>query len=870
MTASAQPNYNFRENEPKRQAQWRAAKADSAPEAQADEKTCYVLEMFPYPSGNIHMGHLRNYAIGDVIARCRRMQGYAVLHPIGWDAFGLPAENAAIERGAHPGEWTYANIENMRKQLQSIGLSYDYDREFATCSADYYKEEQRFFLKFLEAGIAYRKEATVNWDPVDQTVLANEQVIEGRGWRSGALVEQKKLQQWFLKITDFAEDLLQGIDTLEEWPESVRAMQRNWIGKSEGALIDFAVENGEPGETLRVYSTRPETLFGAAFMAVSCEHPLAERAAASSPEAQAFIEKCRTIGGTEEALETAEKEGFDTGFRAVHPFDDSVTLPVYIANFVLAGYGEGALFGCPAHDERDFAFATKYNLPITRVVAPKSEEDNKAAPQEAYTGDGVMISSGFLNGLSVAEAKKAAIAKLAENGCGERKTQYRLRDWGISRQRYWGAPIPVIHCDSCGVVPVPEDQLPVTLPEDVVFKETGGNPLEQHPTWKHVDCPVCGKKARRETDTFDTFFESSWYFLRFACPGFGELDKEDINRWLPVDRYIGGVEHAVLHLLYARFFTRALAHIGVCDVKEPFKGLLTQGMVCHRTFKDSAGKWRFPDEALRRGENDYVLAETGEALTVGPSIKMSKSKKNVVDPVGIVEQYGADTARLFMLSDSPPERDLEWSDEGIEGAWRFVNKFRRDIGAFADTYPHTNNTGEYGARDNLSNAARALLCETHKTVAAVTDDIDAYRLNKAVARLRECHNTIREIKAEALAADTTLQTAMREAYHTLTLLFAPFIPHLAEDAHEALGGAGSVFSLAWPKADPVFLQQDTVSYAVQVNGKLRRVIEAPADTAKDDLEKMALAEELVQKAVGDKQVRKIIVVPGKIINVVAA
>lgn len=861
------PNYNFRANEQRRKSQWQESHANKTPTGDSERPSCYVLEMFPYPSGNIHMGHLRNYAIGDVIARTKRMQGYDVLHPTGWDAFGLPAENAAIERGALPSAWTYANIATMREQLRSIGLSYDYDREITTCAPEYFKEEQRFFLKFLESGIAYRKEATVNWDPVDQTVLANEQVIDGCGWRSGAPVIQKKLNQWFLRISDFAEELLEGLDTLDGWPESVRTMQRHWIGKSSGALIDFSVVGKD--ETIRVYSTRPETLFGASFLAVSSEHPIAVRAAATSPAIAAFAAECQHSGATEAEFETAEKKGIDTGIRVAHPFDPSISLPVYIANFVLAGYGEGALFGCPAHDVRDYEFATTYALPITRVVAPESDNIADTALSEAYTGDGIMIASEFLNGMPVAAAKDAAIHALEKAGCGERKIQYRLRDWGISRQRYWGTPIPMIACDDCGDVPVPECDLPVTLPEDVVFNKNGGNPLEHHPTWKYVSCPSCGKDAIRETDTFDTFFESSWYFLRFASPGFGELDKNEMNRWLPVDHYIGGVEHAVLHLLYARFFTRALSRIGICDVKEPFKGLLTQGMVCHRTFKDDNGKWLFPEQVIKTKDNMHVHVEKNTPVKVGASIKMSKSKRNVVDPQGIVEQYGADTARLFMLSDSPPERDLEWSDEGIEGAWRFVNKFWRDVRAFVDIAGTDDSILDENDTDHLSSKAKAILKETHKTIRDVTADIHVFRLNKAVARMRECHNSARSVTVAQLHADDGLREAVRMAYKHLTLLFSPFMPHLAEETHEILGGTQSVFSCPWPKANPIFLTEDTVSYAVQVNGKLRHLLSASKDADKAALEAEALAHETVKNAIEGKTLRKVIVVPGKVINIVA-
>jgi leucyl-tRNA synthetase len=858
---TAPENYNFRTTEQKWQRRWQETHADAAPDPSPGRKKFYVLEMFPYPSGNIHMGHLRNYAIGDVVARTKRLQGYAVLHPMGWDAFGLPAENAAIERGVPPREWTERNVANMRRQLRSIGLSYDYDREVKTCDPAYYKEEQRFFLKFLEAGIAYRKEASVNWDPVDQTVLANEQVIEGRGWRSGALVEKRRLKQWFLRITDYADALLAGLDGLTEWPESVRAMQRNWIGRSEGASIDFVLEGRT--DKLRVYSTRPDTLFGASFCAVAAEHRLAKEQAASNPALAAFLEECARGKVSEEAVETAEKKGMDTGIRAVHPFDPEKTLPVYAANFVLTEYGEGALFGCPAHDERDFEFATKYGLPILPVVSP--DGNPVATPDQAYTGDGVLINSGFLNGLSVVAAKEAALQKLEERKAGERKVQYRLRDWGVSRQRYWGAPIPVIHCGDCGVVPVPGKDLPVLLPDDPEFSPAGGNPLDRHPTWKHVPCPACGKPAQRETDTFDTFFESSWYFLRFASNAADGFSPEAVRRWLPVDRYIGGVEHAVLHLLYARFFTRALQAIGLVHIDEPFTGLLTQGMVCHRTYKDADGKWLFPEDAVQT-KDGAVERGTGRPVTVGRLEKMSKSKRNVVDPSAIIEQYGADAARLFMLSDSPPERDLEWSDEGIQGCWRFVNKLWREISSFAERRPDLCDGKDVPPPfDALSPSLKEAVRQGHAAVDGVTKDVDAYRLNKAVARLREFHNAVRD----ANPASEADEQAVVWCYRTLAVLFAPFVPHLAEEACSLLGHGTSVFSAAWPTADPALLTREEIPYAVQVNGKLRKVIPFPKDTDNATLERLALAAEPVAAAIAGKQVRKIVIVPGKVINVVA-
>ena len=859
--AIASENYNFRAAERTQQRRWHEANAFATPDINDAREKFYVLEMFPYPSGNIHMGHLRNYAIGDVVARAKRMQNFAVLHPIGWDAFGLPAENAAIERGALPAEWTESNIANMRKQLQAIGLSYDYDREVKTCDPDYYKEEQRFFLKFLDAGLAYRKEASVNWDPVDQTVLANEQVIDGRGWRSGALVEKRRLNQWFLRITDFAEDLLQGIDELEEWPQGVRVMQRHWIGRSEGALIDFKVK-GEDA-TLRVYSTRPDTLYGAGFCAVAAEHPIAQQAAKDNAELRDFIDECKRGSTTEEAIETAEKKGIFTGLYALHPFDDSIELPVYAANFVLMEYGEGAVFGCPAHDVRDHEFAVKYDLPIRPVVA----DAHGVVPALPYPEEGTAINSDFLNGLTTPDAKKAAIDKLIETGSGERKIQYRLRDWGISRQRYWGCPIPIIHCEDCGVTPVPEADLPVTLPSDPEFLESGGNPLDRHPTWKHTACPSCGKAALRETDTFDTFFESSWYFLRFASEKSQGFSSEATNAWAPVNRYIGGVEHAVLHLLYARFFTRALNAVGLTNVKEPFTGLLTQGMVCHRTFKDAQGKWVLPDDVIEQDGN-FIVRRTGEKATVGRSEKMSKSKKNVVDPSEIVERFGADTARLFMLSDNPPERDMEWSEEGVEGCWRFVNKLWREICAFSrqfDAYC-TGDAIAQPAVGALSDKAQTAVRAVHKAAIAVKEDVERYQFNKAVAHMREAHNAVKEAPLDK--GDDI--KAVSFCYSYLARLFAPFIPHVAEEIWTLLGYEGLIANAKWPEGDASLLETDAVPYAVQVNGKLRKVASFPKSADKTALEKMALEVDTVMASIEGKTVRKIIVVPQKIINVVAS
>ena len=843
--------YAFREAEVHWQQQW-DAKGCFKTDTETDKPTYYVLEMFPYPSGNIHMGHVRNYTLGDVVARYKKMQGYEVLHPMGWDAFGLPAENAAIQKGVHPGKWTHENIATMREQLKTIGLAYDWEREFATCDAEYYQHEQRFFLEFLKNGLAYRKEATVNWDPVDNTVLANEQVVDGKGWRSGAPVERKKLSQWFLKITEFADDLLQGLEGLDNWPAKVRTMQERWIGKSYGASIHFSITGR--ADTLEVYTTRPDTLYGMSFAAIAPNHPLAEELAKENTELAAFAEECGRLGTSEEAIEKAEKKGYDTGLKVVHPFTGEEK-PLYVANFVLMDYGTGAVFACPAHDQRDLDFARKYGLDVTPVVAPKGE-DTIEIGDEAFTDDGHIINSGFLNGLEVEGAKDKAISALEEKGMGERRVNFRLRDWGISRQRYWGCPIPIIYCDDCGAVPVPEDQLPVTLPEDVSFDKPS-NPLAHHPTWKHVDCPKCGKPAERETDTFDTFFESSWYFARYVTPQAEKgIGAEAANKWLPVDQYIGGVEHAVLHLLYARFFTRALQRCHVLDVSEPFKGLMTQGMICHATYQDPEGNWITPDEGEERKAK-------GEAINVGRSEKMSKSKHNTVDPRHIITSYGADTARLFMLSDSPPERDLEWTESGIDGAWRYVNRLWRLV---AEKQERLAAVKGNALPAELSDAQQALYKDLHKTIDAVTHAIDTFAFNKVVALIREFTNKLEkwptEDEVDALLYLTSLEHVIR--------LISPFMPHLAEAMQAALGGEEMICETAWPKADPTLLQDDTVTIAVQVNGKVRGTIELATNADKDEAESKALALPNVQSFIDGKQVRKVIVVPGKIVNVVAA
>ena len=825
------------------QKAWDQAQTFRADDASPKPRS-YVLEMFPYPSGRIHIGHVRNYTMGDVLARFKRMKGFEVLHPMGWDAFGMPAENAAMEKGVHPGGWTRDNIANMKAQLKRLGFALDWSRELATCEPEYYGQEQALFLDLYAAGLVYRKESAVNWDPIDQTVLANEQVIDGRGWRSGALVEKRKLSQWFLKITAFADDLLNGLGALDKWPEKVRLMQENWIGKSQGLQFRFDLSNGE---ALEVYTTRPDTIFGASFVAVAADHPVAQGVAATSPAAQDFIALCRKGGTTAAELETAEKLGFATGLTARHPFTGE-DLPVYIANFVLMDYGTGAIMAVPGHDQRDFDFARKYDLPILRVVAASADMASAPFGDEAEAGDGILVNSGFLDGMAVAEAKAAVIARAQAEGWGQGKTVWRLRDWGVSRQRYWGTPIPFVHCEICGVVPVPKKQLPVTLPDDVDFS-VPGNPLDRHPTWKHVACPQCGHPARRETDTLDTFVDSSWYFLRFASqPADRPFDPAVIAQWLPVEQYIGGIEHAILHLLYARFWTRALAHIGLIQITEPFASLFTQGMVTHETYErrnpDNGQPIFFSPAEVERSGDGATLRADGAPVEVGRVIKMSKSKKNVVDPDEIVARFGADAIRWFMLSDSPPERDLPWSEAGIEGCARFVQRLWR---LFAQYDPAA--TGE----------DKAIARKAHQTVDAVASDIGALGFNKAVARIYELTGAI-----EKAAPSADRSAAIR----SLLLLVAPMMPHLAEEAWTRVG-EGLISDAAWPDVDPALLIDDEVTVAVQVKGKLRDTLIVAKGTPRDVLERLALASDKVQRALDGAEVKKVIVVPDRLVNLVA-
>ena len=803
----------------------------------------YVLEMFPYPSGRIHIGHVRNYTMGDVLARYKRMTGHEVLHPMGWDAFGMPAENAAMEQNVHPGGWTRDNIANMKAQLKRLGFAIDWTRELATCEPEYYGHEQALFLKLYAAGLVYRKESAVNWDPVDMTVLANEQVIDGKGWRSGAPVERRKLSQWFLKITDFADELLIGLGTLDKWPDKVRLMQENWIGKSQGLKCTFRFPGGTDG--IDVFTTRPDTMFGASFVAIAADHPVAQKLAANAPDLQAFVEECRKGGTTAADIETAEKRGFNTGLTVEHPLDASWHLPVYVANFVLMDYGTGAVFGCPAHDQRDLDFARKYHLAVTRVVADNDLTDSAFEGDVAFTGPGTIVNSHWMNGMTIDQAKADVIARAQAEGWGTGQTQYRLRDWGVSRQRYWGTPIPIIHCQTCGAVPVPDDELPVKLPEDVSF-DIPGNPLDRHPTFSKVDCPQCHQPARRETDTLDTFVDSSWYFIRFASqPDDKPFDRAVAEKWLPVDQYIGGVEHAILHLLYARFWTRALSHIGLIDVKEPFASLFTQGMVTHQTYQDAKGTWLSPDQVRREGDI-WTIIDSGAPAVAGRIEKMSKSKKNVVDPDDIVDQYGADAVRWFMLSDSPPERDLEWSEAGIEGCWRFVQRLWRLTSQVS----------------GAEGSDKALDRKTHQVISGVGVDIEALAFNKAVAKIYDLANAI-----EKAAPSASRDAAIR----AIVLLSSPMVPHLAEEAWAVLGaqlGGGLIADAAWPVVDPILLQEDEVTIAIQVRGKLRDTLTVAKGLPQAEIEALALASQKVQHAIDGADIKKIIVVPDRLVNIV--
>jgi len=846
--------YDPKSAEPRQQARWAAAEAFRMPTEGTGRPKYYVLEMFPYPSGAIHMGHARNYVMGDVVARSKRAQGFDVLHPMGWDAFGLPAENAAIERGVHPGDWTWSNIAAMRDQLKLLGLSLDWSREFATCDPAYYGKQQAWFLELLKRGLVYRKDSVVNWDPVDNTVLANEQVVDGRGWRSGAVVEKRKLNQWFLRITDYADDLIEGLTELEgRWPDKVRLMQENWIGRSKGLQMTWKWAGQAPSsspEGLEIYTTRPDTLFGASFMGLAPDHPVAREIAATNSAAAAFITECRRGGSTQAEIEQAEKIGFDTGLTVIHPFDGR-EVPVWIANFILSEYGTGAIFGCPAHDQRDLDFARQYRLPVVPVVRPEGEGDDYNVETEAYTGPGRLFNSDFLNELEIEAAKVEAIRRIEAAGSGQGATIYRLRDWGVSRQRYWGCPIPVIHCTQCGPVGVPTEQLPVELPRDVTF-DTPGNPLDRHPTWKHVACPSCGEAAVRETDTLDTFVDSSWYFARFTDPtANGPISRAAADKWLPVDQYIGGVEHAVLHLLYARFISRALSDAGLMSVREPFAGLFTQGMVVHETYRRADGAWVEPTDvelAHEGGKRSARQLSTGEPLIIGDIEKMSKSKKNVVAPQEIVGTYGVDAGRLFVLSDSPPERDVQWTPGGVEGAARFVQRVWTEVDSFdPDTPAHESDA--------------SLIRETHKAVKAVSEGVAGFRFNSAIAKLYAFIATVRD-------HGTAGGGARREALSALIRLVAPFTPHLAEECWTRLGEEGMVLDAPWPDFDPALAADDEVTLPIQVNGKRRGEIRVARGLEPAQVEAIVMADPDVRARLEGQMVRKIVVVKDRIVNLV--
>jgi leucyl-tRNA synthetase len=878
----ANERYNPREAEPRWQAVW-AERCIFETRNDDPRPKYYVLEMFPYPSGRIHMGHVRNYTMGDVVARYMRAKGNNVLHPMGWDAFGLPAENAAMQNRIQPKTWTYDNIAAMRAQLKTMGLSLDWSRELATCDPAYYRHQQKMFLDFLAAGLVERKESYVNWDPVDQTVLANEQVIDGRGWRSNAPVERRRLAQWFFKITRYSDDLLAALDRLDRWPEKVRLMQRNWIGKSEGLRVRFSL--AEPissrEDTVEVFTTRHDTLFGASFIAISPDHPLSAALAAGNPRLTEFIAECRHLGTSVAAIETAEKMGFDTGLRVFHPFRSATTLPVYVANFVLMDYGTGAIFGCPAHDQRDLDFARKYRLPVVPVVLPPGADPRTFTVADvAYDGEGTIFNSDFLDGLPIEAAKEEVARRLEStelNGRpqGARQVNYRLRDWGISRQRYWGCPIPVIHCPACGIVPVPEADLPVTLPDDVSFDKPG-NPLDHHPTWKHVTCPRCAGPATRETDTMDTFVDSSWYFVRFTAPDASTpTDRRAADRWMPVDQYIGGIEHAILHLLYSRFFARAMKATGHLSVDEPFAGLFTQGMVVHETYRRRDGSWASPAEVRISDDNGArhaVDLANGEPIEIGPIEKMSKSKRNTVDPSEIMGSYGADTARWFMLSDSPPERDVIWTEEGVAGAHRFVQRVWRlvdEAGGLRERFAGA----AVGLPNELSADALALRRAAHRTVAAVEDNIKALRFNVAVARIYELTNQIaaalpRLAQTPPDRADSSLNWVIREALELLVNIMAPMMPHLAEECWEALGHDDIVADRPWPAIDLSLLVEETITLPVQVNGKKRGELTIAVDASQADVEAATLALDAVRRALDGRQPRKIVHVPMRIVNVV--
>jgi leucyl-tRNA synthetase len=849
-----QSSYNFLQIEKKWQSYWSDHKQFLA-EPDSKKKKYYVLEMLPYPSGRIHMGHVRNYSIGDLIARYKLKQGYNVLHPMGWDSFGLPAENAAIEKKTQPKKWTYENIDNMRSELKRLGFSYDWSKELATCDPDYYKQQQKIFLSFLENDLAYRKESVVNWDPVDQTVLSNEQVEDGRGWRSGALVERKKLTQWFIRITNFSENLIKSLEKLENWPEHVKSMQHKWIGKSYGADVKFKLKDSE--NYIEIFTTLPETLFGASFCAIAFDHPIAKKLSEGNKELQDFITKNSNSQVSEESIEKSEKLGIDTGLKVINPVDPSQEVPVFLANFVLMDYGTGALFGCPAHDVRDYEFAHKYNLPI-KQVSKKVKDPDAPLPIKVEEND-IISNSDFLNNLSSKEAKVKIMEFLEKQKLGKKITKYRLRDWGVSRQRYWGCPIPIIHCESCGAVPVPEKDLPVKLPDD---PEIGGNgnPLDNHPTWKNVECPKCKKQATRETDTLDTFFDSSWYFLRYCSPKSDQvIDQDAVRYWLPVDKYIGGIEHAVLHLLYARFFVKALTKCGYISIDEPFLDLLTQGMVTHMSYKDQNNKWAEADLVYQKS-GKFFSKETDEEVTPYRIEKMSKSKKNVVAPVPIIEKYGADTARLFTLSDSPPEKNLEWTDSGIEGCYKFLNKLYLFVESFVKSKEENSFTNTYTESYNTLNK------KLNSTIKHVTKSIESMHFNKSIAYIRELTNSIYNYKIQT-KEDTLL---IRKSIESSLQLLNPIVPHITEELWKIMGHKENLVKSQWPKYDESIATDTTKKIAIQINGKLKLVSEFATDIKEEELKSAILDNEKIKHLISDKEVRKFIYVPNKLVNIVIA
>ena len=849
--------YNPKVIEKKWQSYWAKEKLFES-QIIKDKKKYYILEMFPYPSGRIHMGHVRNYTLGDVIARFKRAQGYNVMHPMGWDAFGLPAENAAIENKTSPKTWTYENISTMKDQLKQMGLSLDWSRELATCDELYYQQQQKLFLKFYADKLIYKKESLVNWDPVENTVLANEQVIDGRGWRSGAEVEQKKLSQWFFNITDYADDLLNSLKNMENWPDKVKTMQKNWIGKSFGCEIDFEISSNITAlneETIKIFTTRPDTIFGATFCALSHFHPLVDKLIEQDKKIEKKINELRAQKISEESIARNEKIGIDTQLFIKHPFIKNKLLPVYIANFILMDYGSGAIYGCPAHDQRDLDFANKYNIEVIQVIDPYDK--TKFDKVTAFTGDGELMNSDFLNGRTIDDAKKEVIKKVEELNFGKKTINFRLRDWGISRQRYWGCPIPIMYREDGKVIQVPVNQLPLQLPEDIDLS-IPGNPLDNHPTWKYTTCPETGMKAIRETDTLDTFVDSAWYFLRFCSPTNAKdpFNEDEINYWMPVDQYVGGVEHAILHLLYARFFTKAL---NMKQIQEPFESLFTQGMVCHNTYQNQEKAWVFPDDVEKKG-NEFFQISTGEKVIEGQIESMSKSKKNVIDPQSIIKTYGADSARWFMLSDSPPEKDINWSESGINGARKICQK----IWSLIDTNKKYLTSNNDHSQKIYSGSALDLVRGVHKNLSSITKSIEKFQMNVSIAKVFEIVNTILkfEIKEEQD------KQAISESLHILIRIIEPMVPHLAEECWSLVGGQGSLSKEPWPTVITKYLETDEATIVIQINGKRRGEVIISKDASEEDVYAEMQNIKNIKDALSGKNILKSIYVPNKILNIV--